>query len=566
MARKSRKSNISADPAVSTGQNASTAIYVRLSVENSGKNDDGDSIEHQIEMCIAYIEEHPDLKPYVIFEDNGRKGTNFERPAFDRMMNEMRAGNIRCVVVKDLSRFGRNYIEAGNYLEKIFPFLGVRFISVTDHFDSFREKGSGDTLMIPFKNMINEMYAKDISRKIITSFRARQAKGEFLPGNTSYGYLKSDTEEYALDIDEDVADNIRNIYQWRIEGVSINEICRRLDEMEAVTPSKRKVQLGIWKAEKHDGTRWSTRSVIDILKNPVYTGDLVYGRVPKSLCDNIKMHRAPEEEWRVIPDHHEAIISRADYEKVKESFAARRRLNEEALERSVDVRKNVINLFKGRIYCGDCGKRMRFVKGGIGAKKAHTHYVCGGFLDSRRINCTLHRIDYAPVCDAVMARIRMEAELAADTEELRKRLAGSTGASSVLTRQADIVNGLNLQLNSITKKLEQLYIHRVDGVLDELEYRHMKQKYDEQKETLEHSLKEAVQKLKRTRDTLSGGQAWMNTLLRLADSEELTQELVDCFVQEVRIFESNRIEIIMKHTEDLAEMNRILHLMEEEAG
>lgn len=117
MARKSRKNNIPADSAVSTGQNASTAIYVRLSVENSGKNDDGDSIEHQIEMCIAYIEAHPDLKPYVIFEDNGRKGTNFGRPAFDRMMNEMRAGNIRCVVVKDLSRFGRNYIEAGNYLE-----------------------------------------------------------------------------------------------------------------------------------------------------------------------------------------------------------------------------------------------------------------------------------------------------------------------------------------------------------------------------------------------------------------------------------------------------------------
>ena len=121
-------------------------------------------------------------------------------------------------------------------------------------------------------------------------------------------------------------------------------------------------------------------------------------------------------------------------------------------------------------------------------------------------------------------------------------------------------------MNSITKKLEQLYIHRVDGVLDELEYRHMKQRYDEQKQALEHSLKEAVAKQKRTQDTLSGGQAWMNTLLRSADSEELTQELVDCFVQEVRIFENNRIEIIMKHTEDLAEMDRILHLMEEEAG
>ena len=160
--------------------------------------------------------------------------------------------------------------------------------------------------MIPLKNMINELYAKDISRKIITSFRARQERGEFLPAFVPYGYIKSKTEAYQLEIDEEVADNVRLIFRLKAEGLTHGEICRQLNEMGATTPAMRKVQLGLWKAEKYKRTVWYGRTLIDILKNPYYTGCLPYGRMPKSLYEGVKVHRAPREEWRIIPNHHEA--------------------------------------------------------------------------------------------------------------------------------------------------------------------------------------------------------------------------------------------------------------------
>mgnify|MGYP000010709286 FL=1 len=161
--------------------------------------------------------------------------------------------------------------------------------------------------MIPLKNMINDVYAKDISRKIITSFRARQEKGEFLPAFAPYGYVKSKEVAYRYEVDQETAPYVRMIFEWKAEGVSHNEICKRLNDMGAVTPARRKIDLGIWRAEKYKHTVWHGRTIIDIMKNPTYTGCIVYGRIPKSLYEGIKMHRAPEEEWRYVPDAHERL-------------------------------------------------------------------------------------------------------------------------------------------------------------------------------------------------------------------------------------------------------------------
>ena len=191
MARKSRKNTaVSVVPESVETKVFSTAIYVRLSVENSGKDDDGDSIENQTGICREYVDARPYLNLYGIYSDNGEKGWKFDRPEFTRMMDDVKAGKVDCIVVKDLSRFGGDYIETGNYLEKIFPFLGVRFISITDSYDSFSCDDAESALMVPLKNMVNDVYAKDISRKIITSFRQRQETGDFLPGNPPYGYIK----------------------------------------------------------------------------------------------------------------------------------------------------------------------------------------------------------------------------------------------------------------------------------------------------------------------------------------------------------------------------------------
>ena len=562
MARKSRK-NIETTAAAPVIENSyyKTAVYVRLSIENSGKDDDGDSIENQTSICKEYIAEHPDLKLYDIYEDNGKKGTHFDRPEFQRMMEDVKGGKVQCILVKDLSRFGRDYIEAGQYLEKIFPFLGVRFISITDGYDSLTSDDAEGALMIPLKNMMNDVYAKDISRKIITSFRARQEKGEYLPAFPPYGYVKSKTRAYRYEVDEIVAPYVRMIFEWKAAGVSHSEICRRLNDMGAVTPAKRKVELGIWHAEKYKHTIWHGRTIIDIMKNSTYTGELVYGRMPKSLYQGIKCHRAKPEEWRTIPDAHEAIISRELYDKVQEMFEARAKDMQERMDKHAPLREQITNHFKGKIYCGDCGKRMRFVKANnrhIPMDQEHSYYVCGGYIDSGYRNCTRRMIRYPDVETAVMAVIQGQVTAALDQEKLLRQMRGSVKEKSLIDKYVGQINYISQELKKVNGRREHLFESFTEGVLDEAEYRFAKQKYDYEAEELGKKLSEAKARKKQLDEVLTLDNKWLAAMRETEDKTEVDSELVKHLIKAVKIYEEKRVEVELNFDEQKQVMERII--------
>ena len=570
MARKSRKNTGAVIEApVQISNYFSTAIYVRLSIENSGKDDDGDSIANQISFCKAYLAEHTDLKLYDIYEDNGEKGTNFDRPEFKRMMDDIRSGKVKCVLVKDLSRFGRDYIEAGEYLEKIFPFMGIRFISITDGYDSLNCDDAESALMIPLKNMINDVYAKDISRKIITSFRARQEKGEFLPAFAPYGYVKSKEVAYRYEIDQETAPYVRMIFEWKAEGVSHNEICKRLNDMGAVTPARRKVDLGIWRAEKYKHTIWHGRTIIDIMKNPTYTGCIVYGRIPKSLYEGIKMHRAPEEEWRYVPDAHEPIISQELFDKVQKMFADRAEKFKAKMDENAPLRELVTNHFKGKIYCGDCGKRMRFVKPTdkrYPVDQDHAVYVCGGYLDSGYSRCSRHSIRYPVVADAVLAAINMQLELALKQEQLIRQMRGSVREKNLIDKYVGQINYLSQELKKINGKREALFENFAEGILDEAEYRFAKKNYDDEAEEIEKKL--TVEKAKKVQldDILSLSNEWLVAIHKAENITEIDAGLVKHLVSSVKIFENNRVEVELNFRDQRSIFNRIIAEMAGEAN
>lgn len=570
MARKSRKNTGAViETPVQTSNYFSTAIYVRLSIENSGKDDDGDSIANQISFCKAYLAEHTDLKLYDIYEDNGEKGTNFDRPEFKRMMDDIRGGKVKCVLVKDLSRFGRDYIEAGEYLEKIFPFMGIRFISITDGYDSLTCDDAEGALMIPLKNMINDAYAKDISRKIITSFRARQEKGEFLPAFAPYGYVKSKEVAYRYEVDQETAPYVRMIFEWKAEGVSHNEICKRLNDMGAVTPARRKVDLGIWRAEKYKHTVWHGRTIIDIMKNPTYTGCIVYGRIPKSLYEGIKMHRAPKEEWRYVPDAHEPIISQELFDKVQKMFADRAEKFKAKMDENAPLRELVTNHFKGKIYCGDCGKRMRFVKPTdrrYPVDQDHAVYVCGGYLDSGYLRCSRHSIRYPVVADAVLAVINIQLELALKQEQLIRQMRGSVKEKNLIDKYVGQINYLSQELKKINGKREVLFENFAEGILDEAEYRFAKKKYDNEAEEIEKKL--TVEKAKKVQldDILSLSNEWLEAIHKAENITEIDVGLVKHLVSSVKIFEDNRVEVELNFGEQRNIFNRIIVEMAGEAN
>lgn len=567
MARKSRK-NIGTTAAAPVTESSyyKTAVYVRLSIENSGKDDDGDSIENQTSICKEYIAEHPDLKLYDIYEDNGKKGTHFDRPEFQRMMEDIKGGKVQCILVKDLSRFGRDYIEAGQYLEKIFPFLGVRFISITDGYDSLTSDDAEGALMIPLKNMMNDVYAKDISRKIITSFRARQEKGEYLPAFPPYGYVKSKTRAYRYEVDEKVAPYVRMIFEWKAAGVSHSEICRRLNDMGAVTPAKRKVELGIWHAEKYKHTIWHGRTIIDIMKNSTYTGELVYGRMPKSLYQGIKCHRAKPDEWRIIPDAHEAIVSRELYDKVQALFDERAKEMKEKMDKHAPLREQIVNHFKGRIYCGDCGKRMRFVKANqkhIPMDQAHSYYVCGGYLDSGYRNCSRRMIRYSDVEAAVIAVIQGQITAALDQEKLLKQMRGSMKEKSLIDKYVGQINYISQELKRVNGRREHLFESFTEGVLDEAEYRFAKQKYDDEAAELGKRLSEARAKRKQLDGVLTLDNKWLSAMREAEDKTDVDSELVKHLIKAVKIYEEKRVEVELNFGEQKKVMERIIGEMME---
>ena len=568
MARKSRKNTaVSVVPESVETKVFSTAIYVRLSVENSGKDDDGDSIENQTGICREYVDARPYLNLYGIYSDNGEKGWKFDRPEFTRMMDDVKAGKVDCIVVKDLSRFGRDYIETGNYLEKIFPFLGVRFISITDSYDSFTCDDAESALMVPLKNMVNEVYAKDISRKIITSFRQRQEKGDFLPGNTPYGYIKSETRQFRYEVDEKVAPYIRMLFEWKAEGVSHAEMARRLNEMGAVTPSMRKVELGIWHAEKYRHTVWGGRTLTDILTNPVYTGALVYGRMPKSLYEGIRVHRAPKEEWRILEGMHEPIVSRELFDRVQEIFEEHRKTIAEKYSKNEKNREGIDNRFRGRIVCGDCGKNMRFLRVQAKYRKGmYGIYTCGGYIDSRRARCSRHYIRASEVEDAVYAAIREQLAQAADMEETMARMKGGSGEKNRLDAFRARISRLMQEISKTNARRQGLYEDYVSGMLDEGEYQYARKEYEDRAGRLNRELDEARKEKEQFQAVFSRDNRWLRKI-RMADgAAELTDEIIGELVDEVRIFEDRRVEIVFKYTEDRKKLETVLAEMEEEHG
>lgn len=315
MARKSRK-NLAAAPELPEVKGMKlwrAALYIRLSVEFNGKR--GDSLETQRQIMEAHIALCPDIEIVDIYVDNGTTGRTFERPAFEKLLADVEAGKIDCIVVKDLSRLGRNTIDTGYYIEKYFPLHHVRFIAVNDQYDSQGEDNSGSHIIVPLKNMINEAYAADISKKVKSQAHQSMKDGDFIGARPPYGYKKAPDNCHKLLINEDTAPNVRQIFEWTAAGVGLNEIVKRLNESGVLSPGYYLASIGIIKNQKLMGSgKWQTWTVSKILADEVYTGDMVQG---KTKTIGHKQVPTPPEEWIVVRGTHEPLVSRELFEAVQ---------------------------------------------------------------------------------------------------------------------------------------------------------------------------------------------------------------------------------------------------------
>ena len=331
------------------------AVYLRLSREDGdvagSSRQSSNSIANQKELVMDFLKSHPEIVVVSTYSDDGFSGVNFERPEFQRMLSDIREDKIDCVIVKDLSRFGRNYIESGRYIEKIFPMLGIRFIAITDGYDSINED-IGSDMVIPFKNLINDAYCRDISIKIRSHMDVKRRNGEYIGAFAAYGYRKDEDNRNHLVIDEYAADVVRDIFTMKMCGMSQQTIANRLNEWGILSPLQYKKTIGVSlesSFQKSVRPKWSYNAVLRILKNEVYTGTVTQG---KCTTPNYKIKKRVyknESDWIRVENMHEPIISKSDFEIVQD-----------LLLRDTRVSPGLAELFplSGLVYCGDCGEPM----------------------------------------------------------------------------------------------------------------------------------------------------------------------------------------------------------------
>jgi DNA invertase Pin-like site-specific DNA recombinase len=306
MPRTSRKGNAKQTATTPAARVWNTAIYARLSVEDGG-NKGSDTLETQLSLLNAYVNEKEHLSLFDTYIDNGESGRDFDRPAWSRLMDDIRAGLVDCVCVKDLSRFGRNYIETCEFLEKIFPFMGVRFISANDGYDSEVGGKHSEGLIIALKNLMHDRFLKDVSHKVGQAFQAKKERGEYTGGFAPFGYKLSPNEKGKLVIDEESAPIIKDIFRWRAEGMGLRGICRRLNEMGIPTGGNLHKKM---RENTGDSTEpkslWWTASVSKLIQSRVYLGHLETGKTRQTLG---KLTYIPRSEWHITENAHEAIVS-----------------------------------------------------------------------------------------------------------------------------------------------------------------------------------------------------------------------------------------------------------------
>ena len=552
MARKSRKTTPAVEPVVEAAplQIFPTAIYARLSVENSGKSENVDVIANQIEICKSYIADRPYLSLVDTYIDNGHTGTVFDRPEFNRLMTDIKSGRIKSLVVRDLSRFGRDYIETGTYLERIFPQIGLRFIAIKENYDNFDTDGSNESLMIPLQNMINALYSKDISRKVSTALKAQMEQGTFQKRNLPYGYRWNE-EHTNMVIDEETASYVRLIFRRKIEGWSMPMILDELDRLGAPNTELRKRQNGTRTGDGCSCKGWHKSTVYGILTNPHYVGDTVLGRSMVAIYKGIKSHNVKDkDEWIVFPNTHEAIISREDFQKVQDIMNAASEARQTKMQKSEEIRATLINLFDGKIFCADCGKRMYFHRKKVDKRKDggwYAFYECSTYVGRRYEHCTAHYIRQDRLERDVLAAIQLQVKAALDYDKLLDKLRGSEGEKNIRDKQNALITSLNLKLSGVSKKRTRLYEDFAEGILDEEEYTFAKKSYDEQFADLSRRLDEAVQRRSKFNEAMSVDNKWITLMKSVSTATQLSQELVDESVELVKIHEDGAVELVMKY-------------------
>ena len=520
------------------------ALYIRLSRED-GDREKSNSIASQRELLTEFANTQTDMAAPRLYVDDGYTGTDFDRLDFRRMMHDLRAGIVNCVIVKDLSRLGRNYVKVGEYLEHTFPLLNVRFIALSERIDSVADPRSADSLIVPFRNILNDEYAHDISNKVRASLDLKRRQGKFIGSFSSYGYRKDPNDHSRLLIDEPAAAVVRDIFNWFIGGTSVLGIAKKLNAMGIPNPSAYKRQQGMNYRHPASGTLdglWPDSSVRRILRNPLYTGTMVQG---KNRTKSYKLHiseAVPEDEWITVAQTHEAIIPIELFAKAQSLFARD--------TRTAPTQPQVY-LFSGFLRCADCGKAMNR-KTISQPYRNYYYYICSTFKKQHSGACTKHTIRSDRLEQAVLETLRSQIALAVEMDELIAEI-NRSGARS---RSADHLQTERTQLETERERIEQmklsLYPDWKAGDISREEYHRLKEQFEQQQARLDTRLASLQTRIDEAQNGVDETNSFLSQFVKYRNLQTLTREAVVELIDMIYVHEGGKITIKFKFSDAYA--------------
>ena len=514
-------------------------LYLRLSKED-GDKEESDSIGNQRALLLDFMKSNPEIHLNKIRIDDGYSGVDFNRPSFIEMIDDVHTGIVNCIIVKDFSRFGRDYIQSGKYIQVLFPRTGVRFIAVNDAYDSAKVQGSVNNIIVPFKNMLNDSYSADISTKVRSHLNLKRRRGDFVGSFAVYGYAKSTANKNRLVIDEFAADVVRDMFKWKLEGLSAQGIADKLNNSGILSPMEYKKSIGLrynTTFKVNATAKWQSATVKRVLTNAVYTGVLEQGKRTKPNYKIRKCAEVPKAQWICNEDAHDQIIPRDVFDTVQELLKRD--------TRAVKSGENVAPL-SGIIVCGDCGGAM--VRKSYKRKDGHSdsYYVCGRHRADKNV-CSTHTISVSACERAVFDALRLHTQAVIDVEKAisnAENMAYTRESVRKLTarleaKQAEISRCYNLRLS-----LHESYSDRVITLED---FQQFKASYDKQITDAETAVALLREEIERTAAGEAENHNWIEKFRANIFNDKLERKSVAELISRVMVYEQSRIDVEIRY-------------------
>lgn len=529
--------------------------YIRLSYTDD-RSSESDSVANQRKLIENFVERNPDIEVVSYKVDDGYSGIIFDRPAFKEMMQDVTNGEINCVIVKDLSRLGREYIETGRYLRRVFPAYGVRFIAITDNIDTAQES-SGDDLTVSVKNIMNEAYCRDISVKTRTSLDVKRRNGDFVGAFTVYGYIKSEDNRNQLIPDPYASRVVQNIFQMRLEGSSALRIANELNRLGILSPLAYKKNHGLPYAKKgyadREDCKWSATTIIRILRDETYTGTLVQGKQGTSNYKIKQMEQKPESEWIRIPDAHEPLITKQDFDLVQRI---------RGLDTRTSPKQDTVYLFSGVLICGCCGSRMTRKTNRVNGKEYHYYYCPTG----KKHGCANPvMLKENKLIDCVQESLKAYIQNVASLETLLNSIDQSSINQALAKEYTAHISENERRLEQAQAYKSRLYENLVEGMITKEEYASYKAKYTRQAEEIKASIAALKEKLTDVLENRSERNRWITHFTQFESMETLDRKALIHMVQSIRVQGKNELDIRFNYKDEYEKALRLIALAAQEA-